>query len=196
MPALPRVDRIKTVYSAAKGLNYAWRFTDYLKQPMYNGVSRYSPQLHRITFRFCKKDEASVGVRNFIEGNIVKLGTFSLFFVSKYGLGKENPSIVIYTQPVRNQIPIIRAEYANGQVIQVNAKNMSMGDVEKDVQLLFSRSGKATMKLESRQNSLVPSIQVLFVLCIYNSLYKQNRNPGKWSVSRVNGIQRHGSHPK
>ena len=74
MPALPRVDRIKTVYSAAKGLNYAWRFTDYLKTPMYNGVSRYIPQLHRITFRFCKKDESSAGMRNFIQENIVKLG--------------------------------------------------------------------------------------------------------------------------
>ena len=74
MPSLPRVDRIKPIYSAAKALNYGWRYTDFLKTPMYNGISRYIPQLHRITFRFCKKDESSVGMRNFIEEQIVTLG--------------------------------------------------------------------------------------------------------------------------
>ncbi|PIO68781.1 hypothetical protein TELCIR_09417, partial [Teladorsagia circumcincta] len=119
MPALPRVDRLKTIYTAAKSLNYAWRFTDFLKTPAYNGVSRYVPQLHRITFRFCKQSEASVGVRNFIEHRILELGA-------------RVPSVVVYTQPVRNTVPVIRAEYGNGRVVQLNAKNMSMEDVERD----------------------------------------------------------------
>ncbi|WKX91140.1 hypothetical protein Q1695_009741 [Nippostrongylus brasiliensis] len=146
MPALPRVDRIKTVYSSAKALNFGWKFTDFLKTPAYNGVSRYVPQLHRITFRFCKQSEASVGVRNFIENKVLDLGA-------------KSPSVVIYTQPVRNTNPVIRAEYGNGRVVQLNAKNMSMEDVERDVNLLYSRSGVPIMKLESRQSAATPSIQ-------------------------------------
>ncbi|CAJ0593693.1 unnamed protein product [Cylicocyclus nassatus] len=146
MPALPRVDRIKTIYSAAAALNYGWKFTDFLKTPMYNGVSRYIPQLHRITFRFCKQSEGSVGVRNFIENKLINLG-------------QQNPSVVIYTQPVRNANPIIRAEYGNGRIVQLNAKNMSMADIERDVNLLYSRSGEPVVKLESRQSSPTPSIQ-------------------------------------
>ncbi|KAK6038664.1 hypothetical protein COOONC_23831 [Cooperia oncophora] len=173
MPAVPRVDRIKTVYSAAKALHYAWKFTDFVKTPAYNGVSRYIPQLHRIekcerslglqkhigfffismvdtfsriTFRFCKQSEASVGVRNFIEHRILELGA-------------RVPSVVVYTQPVRFSNPIIRAEYGNGRVIQLNAKNMSMEDVERDVNLLYSRSGLPVVKLESLQSAATPSLQ-------------------------------------
>ncbi|EYC12190.1 hypothetical protein Y032_0048g1658 [Ancylostoma ceylanicum] len=146
MPALPRVDRIKTIYSAAKALNYGWMFTDFLKTPMYNGVSRYIPQLHRITFRFCKQSEGSVGVRNFIEHKLLNLG-------------QQWPSVVVYTQPVRNTNPVIRAEYGNGRIVQLNAKNMSMADVERDVNLLYSRSGQPVVKLTSPQNSASPSVQ-------------------------------------
>ncbi|KAK6729605.1 hypothetical protein RB195_006573 [Necator americanus] len=146
MPALPRVDRIKTVYSAAKALNYGWTFSGFLEAPLYNGVSRCIPQIHRITFRFCKQSEDSVGVRNFIENKLLDLG-------------EQWPSVVLYTQPVRNSIPIIRAEYGNGRIVQLNAKNMSMSDIERDVMLLFSRSGQALMKLESRQSSPTPSVQ-------------------------------------
>ncbi|KAK5969042.1 Mitochondrial Ribosomal Protein Large [Trichostrongylus colubriformis] len=146
MPAVPRVDRIKTIYSAAKALNYSWRFTDFLRTPAYNGVSRYMPQLHRITFRFCKQGEASVGVRNFIEHKLLELGA-------------RIPSVVIYTQPVRNSNPIICAEYGNGRVVQLNAKNMSMTDVERDVNLLYSRSGLPVVKLESLQSAATPSLQ-------------------------------------
>ncbi|VDM56038.1 unnamed protein product [Angiostrongylus costaricensis] len=146
MPAVPRVDRIKTIYSAAKSLNFAWRFTDILRTPAYNGVSRYMPQIHRITFRFCKQSESSVGVRNFIEQKLLDLAA-------------QSPSVVVYTQPVRNTNPVIRAEYSNGRVVQLNAKNMTMEDVEKDVNLLYSRSGLPIVKLESRQSAAIPSVQ-------------------------------------
>ncbi|KHJ99584.1 hypothetical protein OESDEN_00418 [Oesophagostomum dentatum] len=146
MPSLPRVDRIKTVYSAAKALNYGWKFTDFLKVPMCNGVSRYIPQLHRITFRFCKQSEGSVGVRNFIDHKLLRLG-------------QQYPSVVVYTQPVRNTNPVICAEYGNGRIVQLNAKNMSMADIERDVNLLYSRSGQPVVKLESSQSSPSPSVQ-------------------------------------
>ncbi|CAB3408811.1 unnamed protein product [Caenorhabditis bovis] len=146
MPAVPRVDRLKTVYSAAKALNFGWRFSDFLNIPAYNGISRYTNQLHRITFRFCKQSESSVGVRNFIERQLIEIG-------------KQHPSVVIYAQPVRNTVPTIRAEYGNGRILQVNAKNMSELEVGKDVHMLFSRSGTPVVKLESRQSSVTPSIQ-------------------------------------
>ncbi|VDO68078.1 unnamed protein product [Haemonchus placei] len=146
MPAVPRVDRIKTIYSAAKSLNFGWRFTDFLKTPAYNGVSRYVPQLHRITFRFCKQSEASAGVRNFIEHRLLDYAA-------------RTPSVVVYTQPVRNNSPQIRAEYGNGRIIQLCASGMSMEDVERDVNLLYSRSGLPVVKLESLQSAATPSVQ-------------------------------------
>uniref|UniRef100_A0A1I7TTJ2 Large ribosomal subunit protein mL43 n=1 Tax=Caenorhabditis tropicalis TaxID=1561998 RepID=A0A1I7TTJ2_9PELO len=146
MPSVPRVDRLKPIYTAAKALNFGWRFSDFLKIPAYNGISRYTNQLHRITVRFCKQSESSVGVRNFIENQLVDIG-------------RKNPSVVIYAQPVRNSNPSIRAEYGNGRTLQINAKNLSESEVSKDFHLLFSRSGEPVVKLESRQSALVPSIQ-------------------------------------
>ncbi|CAD6184164.1 unnamed protein product [Caenorhabditis auriculariae] len=146
MPSLPRVDRIKPIFTSAKALNYGWRFTDYLKIPAFNGVSRYIPQVHRITIRFCKQSESSTGVRNFVESHL-------------WRIGESNPSVVIYTQPVRNSIPTIRAEYGNGKVIQYNAKNMSEKEIHKDFVQMLSRGGNPVVKLESRQNSITPSVQ-------------------------------------
>ncbi|KAJ1369883.1 hypothetical protein KIN20_031468 [Parelaphostrongylus tenuis] len=100
----------------------------------------------RITFRFCKQTESSVGVRNFIDRKLLDLAA-------------QSPSVAIYTQPVRFTNPVIRAEYGNGRIVQLNAKNMTMEDVEKDVNLLFSRSGLPIVKLESRQTAIVPSVQ-------------------------------------
>ena len=85
MPSVPRVDRLKPIYTAAKALNFGWRFSDFLKIPAYNGISRYTNQLHRITVRFCKQSESSVGVRNFIENQIVEIG--KLFYLKQTILG-------------------------------------------------------------------------------------------------------------
>uniref|UniRef100_A0A1I7WCD5 Large ribosomal subunit protein mL43 n=1 Tax=Heterorhabditis bacteriophora TaxID=37862 RepID=A0A1I7WCD5_HETBA len=166
-----------TLQKPAKALNFGWRFTDFLKTPAYNGVSRFTPQLHRITFRFCKQSESSVGIRNFIEHRIIDIGELPLYIVyitscntsrwNKYhpkctqqGYTNETPSVVVYTQPVRNTNPVIRAEYGNGRVLQLNARNMSMAEIEKDVHLLYSRSGEPVVKLESRQSAAVGSVQV------------------------------------
>ncbi|CAJ0566209.1 unnamed protein product, partial [Mesorhabditis spiculigera] len=146
MPSLPRVDRLKTIYSAPKALNYGWRFTDHVKQPSFNGVTRYIPQVHRITFRFCKQSEGSVGVRNFVEERLISMA-------------ERHPSCVLYTQPIRNSNPTIRAEYANGRIVQMEATGLSMEEIEKDVRLILSRSGLPIVKLEGRQSSTAPSIQ-------------------------------------
>ncbi|KJH51123.1 hypothetical protein DICVIV_02682 [Dictyocaulus viviparus] len=195
MPAVPRVDRLKTIYSSAKALNYGWRFTDIPRTPVYNGVSRYIPQLHRIpylllfgtithsyiarilhnmicafriTFRFCKQSEGSVGVRNFIEHKLLEFGIFLILYLCARNMrnlqtacfaATKEPSVVIYTQPVRNTNPVIRAEYGNGRIIQLNAKNMTMEEVVKDVHLLYSRSGLPVVKFESLQSAVSPSVQ-------------------------------------
>lgn len=88
MPVIPRVDRLKTLYAAAKGLNYSWRLKDFLSAPQHNGVTNYIPQLHRVTIRFCKQASNSAGVRNYVERELVKFA-------------RENPSVVVYVLPVR-----------------------------------------------------------------------------------------------
>lgn len=111
MPAIPHVDRIKVVYSAARKLNFGFRMTGFPDAPFLNGVAHYQPQLQRLTFRFCKQSESSVGMRNFIEYSLVKFGT-------------ENPSCAIYVIPAKNVTPTLRAEYSNGRMAHLNTKNM------------------------------------------------------------------------
>lgn len=112
MPARVRVDRLKTIYAAAKHLNFAFRNTDYPAAPFQNGVSAYFPQIHRLTIQFCKQAEDSVGVRNFIEHSLVDFA-------------KENPTCAIYVMPARQTTPTLRAEYANGRMVHVHAKNLT-----------------------------------------------------------------------
>lgn len=112
MPARPHVNRLKTIYTTAKALPFGFRMSDYPSTPAFNGVSSYQPQMHRITFRFCKQSESSVGVRNFIEHCLVPFA-------------KENPTCVAYVVPGRQCVPTLRAEYANGRTVHVNAKNFT-----------------------------------------------------------------------
>jgi large subunit ribosomal protein L43 len=113
MPAIPRVDRLKTIFTAAKGLNFAFRMTGYPTAPQYNGWSgRAIPQLHRLTIRFCKKDIASSGVREFISKQLVEFA-------------RQNPATAVYVIPGRQCIPTFRGEYANGREVHINAKNFT-----------------------------------------------------------------------
>lgn len=89
MPSKPRVDRIKICYTAAMHLNYGWRMSGYPCTPFNNGATKYISQLHRITIRFCRKNECSSGVRHFISS-----GLLSQF-------ASQNPSVVVYVQPIR-----------------------------------------------------------------------------------------------
>jgi large subunit ribosomal protein L43 len=114
MPAIPHVDRLKTIYTAAKHLNFGFRMTGYPTAPQYNGWSgRAIPQCHRITIRFCRKDSSSAGVREFISKELVNFA-------------KENPATAIYVIPARQVIPTFRGEYANGREVHLNAKNFSL----------------------------------------------------------------------
>lgn len=112
MPAKVRVDRLKTVYAAAKSINFGFRATDYPSAPFQNGVSAFSPQLHRITLRFCKQSESSVGVRNFIDNGLVDFA-------------RENPTCAVYVVPGRQCTPTVRAEYANGRMVHMNVTNLT-----------------------------------------------------------------------
>ncbi|KAI1714366.1 mitochondrial ribosomal protein l51 / s25 / CI-B8 domain-containing protein [Ditylenchus destructor] len=163
MPARPRVDRIRTVYSAAKKLNFGFRMTGFPDAPFLNGVADYRPQLHRITFKFCKKREDSVGMRNFIETSLVKFGT-------------ENPSCAVYVIPESHSVPTMRAEYSNGRMVHVNASNMSLEQVHLHANNLRTRSGLPVVKFEARQTAQCKSVQGAW-------------NPLLWQDSRKSATQ-------
>ncbi|KAK0426382.1 hypothetical protein QR680_009681 [Steinernema hermaphroditum] len=146
MPARVRVDRLKPIYTAAKALNFGWRMSDFPSAPMQNGISRFIPQLHRLTIRFCKQSEASVGVRNFIENNLVEFS-------------KTNPSVAVYVVPGRNCTPTIRAEYGNGRMVHMNSSGLSAERVGQYVNLLRTRSGLPIVRFESRQTASCKSVQ-------------------------------------
>lgn len=72
MPAIPHVDRLKTIFTATKQLNFGFRLTGFPTAPQYNGWNgRAIPQLHRVTIRFCRKDITSAGIREFISKKLV-----------------------------------------------------------------------------------------------------------------------------
>ena len=55
MPVIPRVDRIKNIYSSAKALNFGFRLSATNPQAvLFDGVSCHFPQLQRVTIRFCR----------------------------------------------------------------------------------------------------------------------------------------------
>ncbi|CAG9532017.1 unnamed protein product [Cercopithifilaria johnstoni] len=147
MPSKPRIDRIKICYTAAMHLNYGWRISGYPSTPFNNGVTKYIPQLHRITVRFCRKNECSSGVRHFISS-----GLLSQF-------ASQNPSVVVYVQPVRQNIPTLRAEYGNGRIIQIVLKNFDAEQVGRHLNLLRTRSGLPVVDLVSRQSAQIASVQ-------------------------------------
>uniref|UniRef100_A0A915EB68 C2H2-type domain-containing protein n=1 Tax=Ditylenchus dipsaci TaxID=166011 RepID=A0A915EB68_9BILA len=91
--------------------------TGFPEAPFQNGLADYRPQLHRLTFRFCKQSENAVGMRNYISSSLIKFGT-------------ENPSCAVYVTPGRNCTPSLRAEYSNGRMAYVNTSGMSLEEGE------------------------------------------------------------------
>ncbi|CEF64691.1 39S ribosomal protein L43, mitochondrial [Strongyloides ratti] len=146
MPARVRVDRLKPIYTAAKAINFGFRLTGVPTIPNNNGVGSYIPQVHRITLRFCKQNEASSGVRSFIKYHL-------------FEFAQKNPSVVIYTIPARQVTPTIRAEYGNGRMVHINVKSLSLELISQHMHYVLSRSGEPMEKLISKQSSIVPSIQ-------------------------------------
>uniref|UniRef100_A0A914GTE6 Large ribosomal subunit protein mL43 n=1 Tax=Globodera rostochiensis TaxID=31243 RepID=A0A914GTE6_GLORO len=147
MPAIPRVDRLKNIFSSAKALNFAFRLSATNPiVPSFNGVSAYQPQLQRITIKFCKQTESSVGMRNYIEHSLTKFAT-------------ENPHCAIYVVPGKCVTPVLRAEYANGRQVHVNALNFSMERVCLHMNNLRTRSGLPIVKIENPHLSHHKSVQ-------------------------------------
>ncbi len=69
-----------------------------LKVPLSLGLGRYVCQLKRLTFKFCKSRGDSLGVRDFIEKDIVNFA-------------KSNPAVTVYVKPRRHRSPLLVAEY-------------------------------------------------------------------------------------
>ena len=102
--------------------------------PLRNGIGRFIPQLARITFKFCKNDGSSNGVRQFIQQDVVQFA-------------KQNPHCVVYLKPRRHRLissynnikisntetffrsPVIVAEYLNGERHWMSLNNMSLDEV-------------------------------------------------------------------
>uniref|UniRef100_A0A914MA89 Large ribosomal subunit protein mL43 n=1 Tax=Meloidogyne incognita TaxID=6306 RepID=A0A914MA89_MELIC len=147
MPAIPRVDRIKNIYTAAKALNFGFRLSATNPQAvLFDGISGHFPQLQRVTIRFCKISEPSAGLRNYIEHSLTKFAS-------------ENPYCSIYILPVRNTTPSIRAEYSNGREVQLDARDFSMEHTSLYMNYLRTRSGLPIYKFENPQFSPTKSIQ-------------------------------------
>ncbi|CAD5212298.1 unnamed protein product [Bursaphelenchus xylophilus] len=147
MPAIPRVDRLKNLYTAAKALNFGFRLEGFPSVPQHSGWARRAiPQLHRLTINFDLKNEASVGTRQFIE---VELGNFA----------RANPSVAIYVIPRRQTVPTVRGEYANGRTVHLNLKGMMLNEVSRHMNDLRCRSGEPIVKLKSLQTAQIKSVQ-------------------------------------
>ncbi|KAF8367636.1 mrpl-34 [Pristionchus pacificus] len=69
MPAVPRVDRLKTLYSSAKALNDGYKVYGVPKTSV---TTRSFPSPHRITLRFDPLSTSSAGI-NMVCGKRLKL---------------------------------------------------------------------------------------------------------------------------
>ncbi|KOC62642.1 39S ribosomal protein L43, mitochondrial [Habropoda laboriosa] len=95
----------------------------YLRAPFALGIGRYVCQLQRITIKFCKSHGGSLGVRHFLENDLINYA-------------KENPGVVVYVKPRRHRNPIIKAEYLNGEVHWMCVGNYSREDVIQWMELM------------------------------------------------------------
>lgn len=59
----------------------------------------------------------------------------------------------------RQNIPVLRAEYGNGRIIQIVLKNFDAEQVGRHLNLLRTRSGLPVVDLVSRQSAQVASVQ-------------------------------------
>lgn len=72
--------------------------SEFISTNLENGLGRYVCQLQRVTFKFCKENPGSRGIREFVENDLVDFA-------------KNNPGVVVYLQPKRHRRPKIFAEY-------------------------------------------------------------------------------------
>jgi len=118
-----------------------------VKSVLNNGVGRYVCQLQRLTFRFCKHTKPSKYVRDFVEHDLTEFA-------------ETHPGIVCYVEPVKNEDPIIHAEYLNGRTEELKAERYeSKEELIKWIHHLKNRSGIEIEALEAPVRWAVPSVQ-------------------------------------
>uniref|UniRef100_A0A914QVW2 Uncharacterized protein n=1 Tax=Panagrolaimus davidi TaxID=227884 RepID=A0A914QVW2_9BILA len=67
--------------------------------------------------------------------------------------------IVVYVIPARNSVPTLRAEYANGREVHVNAKGFTLERAEREVHSLQTRSGEPIVKFVAHPTASCRSLQ-------------------------------------
>ncbi|OAD52087.1 39S ribosomal protein L43, mitochondrial, partial [Eufriesea mexicana] len=95
----------------------------YLRAPFALGIGRYVCQLQRVTIKFCKHHGGSLGVRKFLENDLIDYA-------------KDNPGVVVYVKPRRHRSPVIKAEYLNGETHWICVAQYSREDVIQWMELL------------------------------------------------------------
>lgn len=114
--------------------------------PCKNGVGRFIPQLMRVTIKFCKDKPNSLGVRHFIQSDIVNFA-------------EANPNVAIYLKPRRYRQPVIIAEYLNGEKHRHSLIKHSPDEVRAWMDLFASHSGKEYQVQSKWSYSDNPSVQ-------------------------------------
>ncbi|XP_059140075.1 large ribosomal subunit protein mL43-like [Physella acuta] len=120
-----------------------------LKNVLHNGVRRCICQLKRITFRFCKSHGGSKQMSEFIENNLLEFT-------------QNNPEVVVYFQPRRNQPPSIPAyhrQYLNGgkQILGMSSKLTP--EICKWTEHLRTRSGVQIVRMIKNNHTDTPITQ-------------------------------------
>ncbi|XP_054153043.1 39S ribosomal protein L43, mitochondrial-like [Oppia nitens] len=118
----------------------------YIRNAYYNGIGRFVCQLQRITFKFCKTNMDSRGVRHFIESQLVDWS-------------RANPGVVVYLKPRRHRSPVIVTEYMNGMNHWMSVKKFSAVELGWWVDFLKNRSGYELAQHLSPHTSILPSVQ-------------------------------------
>lgn len=124
----------------------AQKVTGFLKNAYYQGHGRYVNQIVRMTLKFCKSHNSSVEMRKFIETNLVDVA-------------RANPGCVIYVKPRLFKIPVLTADYLNGQNHYLNLKGMSCIQIGAWIDWHITRSGYDLNKLARNITTYHPTVQ-------------------------------------
>ncbi|XP_017889600.1 39S ribosomal protein L43, mitochondrial [Ceratina calcarata] len=119
----------------------------HLRVPFALGVGRYVCQLQRVTLKFCKNRGDSLGIRHFLEYDLINYA-------------KENPGVVVYVKPRRHRSPVIKAEYLNGETHWNCVGNYTREDIVQWMELLRTQYHEGpALRLLKLWHTEFPSIQ-------------------------------------
>lgn len=117
------------------------------RAPMGLGIGRYVCQLQRVTLKFCKSHGSSKGIREFLENDLIDFA-------------KQNSGTVVYVKPRRHRVPVICAEYLNGEKQWMCVSNYDREDIVKWMELLRTQFHDGTkLRLRKYWHTEYPSIQ-------------------------------------